>query len=71
MLHSTLYFPKSCSSRAYSMNFRCRLEVCSVGELLVLGTTGDGKNVVVDGGVVESADAAIVHTNLAEVQIIE
>lgn len=40
-------------------------------EVLVLGTAGGGKDVSVDGGVVEGADATIVHANLAEEHIIE
>ena len=40
-------------------------------EVLVLGTAGGGKDVEVDGGVVEGADATIVHTNLTEEHVIE
>lgn len=40
-------------------------------EVLVLGTAGGGKDVSVDGGVVEGADATIVHTNLTEEHVIE
>ena len=40
-------------------------------EVLVLGTTGGSKDVAVDGGVVEGADATVVHTNLAEEHVIE
>ena len=51
--------------------FQMRVRGILGREVLVLGTAGGGKDVSVDGGVVEGADAAIVHTNLAEVQIIE
>ena len=40
-------------------------------EVLMLGTTGSGKDVAVDGGVMEGADATVVHTNLAEEHVIE
>ena len=40
-------------------------------EVLTLDTTGGGKDVEVDGGVVEGADATVVHANLAEEHIIE
>lgn len=40
-------------------------------EVLVLGTTGSGKDVAVDGGVVEGADTPIVHTNLTEEHVIK
>lgn len=40
-------------------------------EVLTLDTTGGGKDVAVDGGVVKGADATVVHTNLAEEHIIE
>lgn len=40
-------------------------------EILLFGTAGGGKDVVVDVGVVEGADATIVHTNLTEEHVIE
>ena len=40
-------------------------------EVLTLSTTGGGKDVAVDGVVVEGADATVVHTNLAEKHVIE
>lgn len=40
-------------------------------KVLTLSTAGGGKDVAVDGGVVEGADATVVHTNLAEEHIIE
>lgn len=51
--------------------FQMRVGGMLGGEVLVLGTTGGGKDAAVDGGVVEGADATIVHTNLAEEHIIE
>ena len=51
--------------------FQMRVGGMLGGEVLVLGTTGSGKDVAVDGGVVEGTDATIVHTNLAEEHIIE
>lgn len=35
-------------------------------EVLVLGTAGGGKDVSVDGGVVEGADATVVQTDLMQ-----
>lgn len=40
-------------------------------EVLTLNTAGGGKDASVYGGVVEGADATVVHTNLAEEHIIE
>lgn len=40
-------------------------------EVLTLSTAGGGKDAAVDGGVVEGADATIVHTNLTEEHVIE
>lgn len=51
--------------------FQMRVRGILGREVLVLGTAGGGKDVSVDGGVVEGADATIVHTNLAEEHVIE
>lgn len=40
-------------------------------EIMTLGTAGGGKDVEVDCGVVEGADATIVHTNLTEEHVIK
>lgn len=40
-------------------------------EVLMFGTACGGKDVEVDGEVVEGADATIVHTNLTEEHVIE
>ena len=40
-------------------------------EVLTLDTTGGGKDVAVDGVVVEGADATVVHTNLTEKHVIK
>lgn len=40
-------------------------------EVLTLGTAGGGKDVAVDGGAVEGADATVVHTNLTEKHVIK
>lgn len=51
--------------------FQMRVGGMLGGEVLVLGTTGSGKDVAVDGGVMEGADATVVHTDLAEEHVIE
>lgn len=40
-------------------------------EVLTFGTAGGGKDVSVDGGVVEGADATVIHANLTEEHVIE
>lgn len=51
--------------------FQMRVGGILCREVLTLGTTGGGKDVSVDGGAVEGADATVVHTNLAEKHVIE
>jgi hypothetical protein len=51
--------------------FQMRVEGMLGREVLTLGTAGGGKDVAVDKGVVEGANATIVHTDLTEEQAIE
>lgn len=66
MLYCTLYHPEVMLIKCQLDRYQMRVRGMLGREVLTLGTTGGGKGVEVDGGVVEGDDATVVHTTLRQ-----
>ena len=63
--------PKVMLVKSLLDRFQMRVGGMLMRKVLMLGAAGGGKDPAVDGGVMEGADATVVHTDLAEEHVIE